>query len=281
MKLMNRTGAKFKNLQTSLGKYLQDGAIVAFSGGVDSSFLLWTAERVRMQAGGSLLALTALSESMSRADQNDARSFAENLHVEHLWKKSLEVGSSDYAKNDWNRCYFCKSELFRIAKEVALEQGFQWILYGYNASDSSDFRPGHQAARENDVVAPLFDAGLTKDEIRILMRQHGLAFSEKPASPCLSSRIMTGIPITPEKLKDVEALESILRESGIRVFRVRICGSEPEYFMRIEVDPAEMESVLHVRHRLTEEGTRRGYRWVTLDLGGYRTGGGTNVVSST
>lgn len=265
---------KFVALRSLLQRYLETGAVIAFSGGVDSAFLLWAAETVRKESGGSLVALTALSPSMSRVDREDAVHFAKDLGIDHITEESHEVSLPEYSANDRNRCYYCKSELFRIARDVAKKRGFQWILYGYNSSDTSDFRPGHQAALENGVRSPLHEADLNKEEIRAIMRWNNLELSEKPASPCLSSRIMTGVPISAQKLNDVEALESILKRNGMRVFRVRLCGKEPDYFVRIETNPGEMLNVLKVRDQLVREGKRRGYRWVTLDLGGYKTGGG-------
>jgi uncharacterized protein len=168
-------------------------------------------------------------------------------------------------------------ELFRIAGEVAQEEDLKWLLYGYNASDQGDDRPGHRAAQESGVLSPLKDSGLTKAEIRFLMNEAGLPLAEKPASPCLSSRIMTGIEVTPERLRDVEAIESILREVGVSTVRVRICRAEDDaHFLRVEVAPEELAKVLECREDITEAGIARGYRWVTLDLGGYRTGGGVS-----
>jgi uncharacterized protein len=267
---------KFVGLRSLLQKYLEEGAVIAFSGGVDSAFLLWVADSVRKECGGSLVALTALSLSMPKADFEDAVNFAANLGIDHVTEESNEVSLPEYSANDRNRCYYCKSELFRIARNLAEERGFRWILYGYNSSDRDDSRPGHRAALENGVRSPLNEADLNKDEIRTIMRWNNLELSEKPSSPCLSSRIMTGVPISVEKLNDVEALESILKRNGIRIFRVRLCGKEPDLFLRIETDPAEMQSVLKLRDQLVREGRRRGYRWVTLDLGGYKTGGGVS-----
>jgi uncharacterized protein len=263
-----------EGLEDHLGRLLQDGLVVAFSGGVDSTFLLWAAERARRKQGGRLLALTTESASMPAADREDALEFVRELGVEHLLRRSGEMRLEAYTRNDENRCYHCKAELFEIAESIVDQRGWRWIAYGYNASDVGDVRPGHRAAQERGVRSPLADAGLTKDEIRTLMRTHGLRLAEKPASPCLSSRIMTGLQITPERLEDVEALEAILRAGGIRVCRVRVCREGATAFLRLEVAPAEMPRVLALRDELLREAQARGYRWVTLDLEGYRTGGG-------
>jgi uncharacterized protein len=265
---------KLEELRRLLATCVRQGTLVAFSGGVDSAFLLWAAEGVRREVGGSLLALTTVSDSMPSVDRADALRFSASLGIQHLWREGSEVQLPEYARNDWNRCYYCKDELFRIAGEVARERGLRWILYGYNASDHHDIRPGHRAAQEHGVQAPLSDAGLTKADIRFLMSKAGLEMSDKPASPCLSSRLMTGIPITSQRLEDVGELESILRGAGVSIFRVRICGEEGNLYLRIEVDPREMAAVLSCREDLVREGEARGYRWVTLDLAGYRTGGG-------
>jgi uncharacterized protein len=265
---------KFSALRSLLKGYLKEGAVIAFSGGVDSAFLLWASERVRKECGGSLVALTALSPSLSKVDREDAVHFARNLGVDHVLEESGEVSSPEYRRNDRNRCYYCKTELFRIARDIAEQKDFRWILYGYNSSDRADFRPGHQAALENNIQSPLYDADLSKEEIRSIMRRNNLELSEKPASPCLSSRIMTGIAISPQRLNDIEALESMLKQHGMRIFRVRLCGKEPDCFVRIEVAQEEMDEVLKVRDQLVREGRQRGYRWVTLDLEGYKMGGG-------
>jgi uncharacterized protein len=268
---------KMKALRRDLARRVREGALVAFSGGMDSAFLLWAANGVRIQEGGKVVALTTTSPSTPARDKADAISFARDMDLPHLWRESREVSNPDYARNDRDRCYHCKTELFRIAEEVSREEGLRWLLYGYNASDQHDDRPGHRAAVEAGVVAPLSDAGLTKAEIRHLMLEAGLPLAGKPASPCLSSRIMTGIPVTPERLRDVEAMESILTEAGVKTLRVRICETDDgSKFLRVEVSPEEMAGVLDCREALQEESEARGYRWLTLDLGGYRTGGGVS-----
>lgn len=268
---------KLSALRESLSRKVQEGVLVAFSGGMDSAFLLWAANEVREAMGGRIVALTTTSASTPARDKEDAMAFSSSLGVEHVWEESRETSLPEYARNDRERCYHCKAELFRIAGEVAERSGLRWLLYGYNASDHRDDRPGHRAAKEAGALAPLSDAGLTKSEISYLMKEAGLPLSGKPASPCLSSRIMTGIEITSRKLRDVEEMEDILRAAGVSTLRVRICeGEKGSFFLRVEVPPEEMEAVLSCREELQRAGAERGYRWVTLDLGGYRTGGGVS-----
>jgi uncharacterized protein len=264
-------------LTQALSPLVADGVLVAFSGGMDSAFLLWAASQLRSEESGRVIALTTTSPSLPAHDRVDAEGFSRLLKVEHRWEESKETQIPDYSRNDRERCYHCKTELFRIARRVAEECRLPWILYGYNASDHQDNRPGHRAALEAGALTPLSDAGLTKPEIRYLMEKAGLPLSTKPASPCLSSRIMTGIEITPHRLRDVDEMEEILRRGGVRSMRVRICRDETRaFFIRVEAPPEEMQKVLACRKALYDEGKSRGYRWVTLDLGGYRTGGGVS-----
>ena len=268
---------KFETLRRDLSERIMEGALVAFSGGLDSAFLLWVANTIVVEGGGAVMALTTTSPSTPARDKEDATAFTEGMDVPHLWRVSQELSNPAYIRNDRDRCYHCKTELFRIAEEIGKEHGLRWILYGYNASDHSDDRPGHRAALEAGVVAPLSDAGLTKPEIRHLMSEAGLPLAAKPASPCLSSRIMTGLAVTPGRLQDVEALERILREAGVWDLRVRVCATDTGVgFLRVEVPPEEMSRVLDCRLELQKESEYRGYRWVTLDLGGYKTGGGVS-----
>ena len=267
---------KLEYLQKQLEIYLHEGVVIAFSGGVDSAFLLWISEEVRKQSGGNLVALTTQSASMPLHDREDAKQFIQYLNVPHVWKNSQELTLPKYKINDSNRCYYCKSELFRIAKEVAKERNYRRILYGYSASDTQDFRPGHIAAADNKILSPLEDAGFLKEEIRYIMRKQKLKISEKPASPCLSSRIMTGISVTQKRLEDIDALETLLRQEGLNILRVRIDQKRNIPMLRIEVSPSEMFKIIELRERLIEEGKKRGYRWITLDLEGYRMGGGND-----
>lgn len=266
---------KYRALQTLLRPRLQSGLIVAFSGGTDSAFLLWTAEQVRRESGGRLLAVTAVSASLPEVERRDAADFAAGLSVQHRWEASGEVSDPAYAKNDLTRCYHCKTELFRLSHALAAELGFAAIAYGYNASDRSDYRPGHKAALEQEILSPLSDANLAKDDIRALLRHFELPLADKPASPCLSSRLMTGVSVTPQKLRDIEELETIVRDGGIRVFRMRLHEQPTGQWLRLEVAPDEMAKILPIRDTLLAAAKARGFSWLTLDLAGYRTGGGS------
>ncbi|MCP5008195.1 MAG: ATP-dependent sacrificial sulfur transferase LarE [Planctomycetes bacterium] len=267
---------KWEKLSKQLSVFLPDGVIVAFSGGIDSAMLLWAAKKVKDQNGGKLLAVTTDSPSLSRTELKGALKFAKDLDVEHTIEKSEELLDKEYVRNDYDRCYYCKTELFGITGSIAKSDEYKWVLYGYNFSDGNDVRPGHKAALENNVVSPLADAGFTKDDIRAVLRANHLRIAEKPASPCLSSRIMTGISITEKRLNDIEAMEAILKDAGVKIFRVRLCRESAGLFFRIESASEEIPAVLEQREALTAEGKKRGYKWVTLDLEPYRTGGGVS-----
>jgi uncharacterized protein len=266
--------SKFQKLRDLLRPKLDDGLLIALSGGVDSTFLVWVADQQRQETGGELIALTTTSESYSQAERADVESFIAAHDIRHMWRMSRELLDVRYTANNADRCFYCKTELFRVCREAAAKLGFKWIAYGYNASDRGDVRPGHRAALDNEILSPLADVGLTKEEIRELMRRRGLELADKPASPCLSSRLMTGVEITPRKLNDVEYLESILRAGGMNVFRVRVHEQAGTRFLRIETEPEEMPLALSVRERIVDEAKARGYQFVALDLAGYQSGGG-------
>ena len=268
------TQKKYQELAGLLRPKLAEGLIVAFSGGVDSSFLLWAAEQTRRSFGGRLLAITAVSASLAQVEKDDARLFAETLGVEHVLEQSAEFANPEYLKNDGSRCFHCKTELFRLSGTLSQRRGYKWVAYGYNASDRGDLRPGHAAALENNVLSPLNDANLTKDDIRAVMRANNLNLADKPASPCLSSRLMTGVQITPQKLRDVEEVEKLLRRGGLKVFRVRLHENGENRFLRLEVAADELLRATGMRDELVKLGRSLGYRWVTLDLAGYQMGGG-------
>lgn len=272
--MMVEETVKFDEFVGSLGQLVNDGLVVAFSGGVDSGFLLWAAKQAKEQYGGRYLAFTTRSASMPQHDIEDVNRFVAAHDVDHIWKESGEINQQEYRKNDQLRCYYCKYEQFDLAKEVADEYGYRWIAYGFNASDFGDTRPGHQAAKEHGILYPLASSNFTKAEIRSIMNEYDLELADKPSSPCLSSRIMTGVEISEKKLHDIDYLENILRNNGLRVFRLRLHEIQDEKMLRLEVDPAEMEKALECRQQLIEEASEKGYRWVTLDLQGYQTGGG-------
>ncbi|MCB0281785.1 MAG: ATP-dependent sacrificial sulfur transferase LarE [Calditrichae bacterium] len=274
-KIGEATESKLKKLKAFFIDKLREGMVITFSGGVDSTFLLWIALQTQKQSGGRFLALSTTSASMPDYDKTDANIFTSQHGIEHIWVNSNEIENPEYQQNDKMRCYHCKTELFSIARETADEKGMRWIVYGYNASDVGDIRPGHQAAIENDVLFPLSEFGLEKNEIRFVLAENGISVADKPASPCLSSRIAHGIQVTEGRLADIAAIEGIIRNEGLKVFRVRINKSESQYFLRIEIAENEMEKVLSMRQQIINEGKKRGYKWVTLDLAGYRTGGGT------
>lgn len=264
---------KYNDLQTFLTPLVKDGVLVAYSGGVDSSFLLWAASQAAHNASGRVVALSTNSASMPATDRADANSFTKKLAVEHIWRQSEELSNPQYAQNDINRCYHCKNTLFNIAKEELQKLGLKWILYGYNASDVHDNRPGHKAAKEHGVLYPLAQINFSKEEIRLLLKQDGFSIADKPASPCLSSRIAHGIPVTTKRLKDIAQFEHILRANGIAVYRVRINKNGENQFLRIEVASEEMHKVLPINEKLVTMGKEKGYKWVTLDLAGYKMGG--------
>lgn len=267
--------SKLQKLNAFFVEKLQDGVVIAFSGGVDSTFLLWVALQAQKQSGGRFLALSTTSASMPELDETDANNFTRQHGIEHIWVNSNEIENPEYRQNDEMRCYHCKTELFSLARTVADKKNMRWICYGYNASDIGDIRPGHQAAIENNVLFPLAEFGFEKNDIRSILLNNGISVADKPASPCLSSRIAHGIPVTEGRLGDIAAIEGLIRHAGVKVFRVRINKSESQNFLRLEIAENEMEKAFKIRHKIISEGKRRGYKWITLDLAGYRTGGGT------
>jgi pyridinium-3,5-biscarboxylic acid mononucleotide sulfurtransferase len=243
------------------------GLAVAFSGGVDSTFLAAVAKQ---ELGDRALAVTALSPTYPQSEQNEAKRIAAMLDIRHEIVESNELEIPGFAENPVNRCYFCKSALFRIVKDVALRHGLEKIADGTNADDLSDYRPGRQAAQENGVLSPLLEVGMTKAEIRGFSAKMKLPTADKPAYACLASRFPYGSHITREKLQAVDAVENDLREMGFRQVRVRHHGD----IARIEVGADEIPQVLRdgVRERIIHAAKCAGFLYVALDLEGYRTG---------
>lgn len=247
--------------------------IVAYSGGVDSAYLAHAAHQV---LGEGVLAVTAHSASYPRSHSEMAARVARECGFRHRVIETREIQNPEYAANPVNRCYFCKSELFDVLERLRSELGIEAVAYGVNADDLGDFRPGHRAAEEHRVRAPLLEAGLTKAEIRALSREAGLPTAEIPASACLSSRIPYGVEVTPEKLEQIDRGEDALRALGFRQVRVRHHGE----LARVEVASGELSRALapEMVPRISAALKAVGFRWVSLDLDGYRTGSLNEVL---
>jgi uncharacterized protein len=247
--------------------------IVAFSGGTDSAYLAWAA---RQALGANALAVTADSASLPESHKHDAEAFVARFGIAHEYIETREFENPDYVRNDPNRCFHCKDELFTRLAEVGRERGIEHIIYGVNVDDLGDYRPGQNAARQHQVAAPLADAGLTKAEIRELSRAAGLPTWDRPASACLSSRIPYGTPVTIQNVKTVEAGEEEIKALGFRQFRVRFHGE----VVRIEIAPEELEIALSLEmaRRFTAIFKKLGFKYVTLDLEGYRQGSLNEVL---
>jgi len=247
--------------------------VVAFSGGVDSSYLAWAAYRA---LGFRALAVTALSPSYPKSHRVMAERVVAQVGVAHRFIETREMESAPYRANQPDRCYHCKSELFDALGRVRDEQGFAAVAYGVNTDDTSDFRPGHRAAAERGVASPFLDVALSKPEIRLLSRLAGLPTADLPASACLSSRLPYGTEVTPERLHQVELGEERLRGLGFRQVRLRHHGA----LARVEVDPAELPYALDpaMAQAIAAALKPLGFRFVTLDLEGYRTGSLNEVL---
>ena len=248
--------------------------IVAFSGGTDSAYLAWAANRV---LGAGAIAITADSASLPESHKRDAEAFVRQFGIAHEYIETREFDNPDYVRNDPNRCFHCKDELFTRLAGVGRERGIEHIIYGVNQDDLGDYRPGQNAARQHEVAAPLADAGLSKAEIRELSRLAGLPTWDRPASACLSSRIPYGTPVTIQNVKTVEAGEEEIKSLGFRQFRVRFHGE----VVRIEIAPEELEKALTVdmARQFTAIFKGLGFRYVTLDLEGYRQGSLNEVLN--
>lgn len=247
--------------------------VVAYSGGVDSAYLAWAAHRA---LGARSVAVTAISPSYPRSHREMAERTAKESGFRHEWIHSREHENPDYAKNAPDRCYFCKSELFDLLEQLRAERGISAVAYGINRDDTSDFRPGHRAAEEHRVLSPLLDAGLTKAEIRALSAAAGLSTADLPASACLSSRVPYGMEVTPAKLAQIDRAEDALRALGYRQLRVRHHGE----LARVELAREEMPRALSpdALREISRALHDAGFRWVSLDLDGYRTGSANEVL---
>src|SRR6202451_467653 len=244
-----------------------DSLLIALSGGADSAYLAWAANNV---LGTRALSVTALSASFSRHDREQAENFVHASGIRHEFIETHEFENPLYVENNADRCYHCKDELFDRMEAVATARNFRAVAYGINADDTHDFRPGHRAAREHRVLAPLLDAALVKSEIRWLSQRAGLSTWDRPASACLSSRVPYGTAVTPELMQRIDRAESVLRALGFRQFRVRAHGE----LARIEFAPDELFRGLEpaLSQQIVDGVKQAGFGIVTIDLEGYRQG---------
>lgn len=247
--------------------------IVAFSGGTDSAYLAWAAHRV---LGPNAVAMTANSASLPESHKRDAEAFVQHFGIAHEYVETREFDNPDYVRNNPDRCFHCKDELFTRLEEVGRERGWEHVVYGVNVDDLGDYRPGQNAAKKHQVAAPLVEAEMTKADIRELSRLADLPTWDRPASACLSSRIPYGTPVTIQNVKTVETGEEELKALGFRQFRVRFHGE----VVRIEIARDEMEKAMTVEmaQRFTAIFKNLGFLYVTLDLEGYRQGSMNEVL---
>jgi uncharacterized protein len=263
--------AKLDALRTSLRDL--GSIVVAYSGGVDSAFLLKVAVD---ELGDKALAVTADSETIPRSELEQARNLAGTLGAKHIVVTTNEMCDPDFVANPPDRCFHCKKTLFGTLTELADDKSIDHVVEGSNASDSDDYRPGMKAVDQFKVHSPLKDAGLTKDEIRALSRELGLPTWDKPAAPCLSSRIPYGSAITSDKLQRIEAAEKYLREQGFKILRVR----DHDDVARLEVPREDLPRLLDdgFSAKVTAQLKSLGYRYVTVDLAGFRSGSLNDVL---
>ena len=268
--------AEVREKQEKLFSILKDlgRVMVAYSGGTDSAYLAWAAAEV---LGSDAFAVTADSASMPESHKRDAEEFARAYGLNHEYITTHEFENPSFVKNDANRCFHCKDELFSQIEQLARQRAIPHIVYGVNCDDLGDYRPGQNAARLHQVKTPLVEAGMTKADIRELSRQAGLPTWDRPAAACLSSRIPYGTPVTIETIRTVENGEEAVKDLGFRQFRVRFHGE----LVRLEISRDELERALSLEmaQRFTEIFKELGFKYVTLDLEGYRQGSMNEVLN--
>ena len=255
--------SKFKNLVSYLREL--DSLIVAFSGGVDSSFLLAVAKE---NVKGKIIAVTSISPIHKIKDIKDAKLIAKDLGVNHILLNTNELSIPEFVINDKNRCYYCKRNLFKKIWQIAKEQNISYIAHGANLDDMKDYRPGHKAAEEYRVLSPLVDAGFRKDEIRYMAKEMGLWIWNKPSSSCLATRVPYGSIITKEKLNMIEMAENFLESLGHKEVRVRYHKD----IARIEVPESQLKEIIDKRKEILKRFREIGFVYVSLDIEGFASG---------
>lgn len=249
--------------------------VVAFSAGVDSTVV---AKAAKVALGENAIAVTAVSSSLAEGELEEAKRLAEQIGIAHHIIETSEFENPNYTANPSNRCYFCKTELYSRLEEWLPDQNWGVVVNGANLDDRGDHRPGMKAASEHKIRSPLMEAGLTKADVRELARHWNLPVWDKPAMPCLSSRIAYGVEVTPERVRRVDAAEQFLRQQfGLREFRVR---HEANGLARLELPPDRIAEFLapEVRHRVSAHLRSLGFKYVTIDLDGFRSGSMNAVV---